>query len=246
VSFGLSSKVTSTVTDNGSNFVKAFATFAITVQDNLELTDSEEDDFEEEVSFSDVEELMMPDQGDSQDDFTQVHYDLPPHQRCAAHTLNLIANTEVDKFLSSSTASRCVYRSAFGKCMALFNKASHSSVASDQLQGKLKRKLLVPCRIRWNSYYDAIERVVENPLDDLNELCTKIGLRTFSEREMTFLKDYCSVVKPLAEGLDILQSQKNCYYGTLLPTLFTIIKKTNTRKSELSPAIVDSIHGAIR
>ena len=95
---------------------------------------------------------------------TQIEYELRPHQRCAAHTLNLVANNDVNKFLSSSPLSRSIYWSSFGKCTALWNKASHSTVASDKLQEVLKRKLLVPSTTHWNVYYDAIERVVENPL----------------------------------------------------------------------------------
>ena len=54
-----------------------------------ESSDSVEDDNEleeEEVTFVDVVEVMVPDEGDTQDDLTQIEYELPPHQRCATHT----------------------------------------------------------------------------------------------------------------------------------------------------------------
>jgi len=64
-----------------------------------------------------------------------------------------------------------------------------------------------------------------------------------------FLKEYCAVLKPLSCGLDILQGEDSCFYGILLPTLETIIKKTNAKKFELSAAIVglvDYVDSAIR
>ena len=53
-------------------------------------------------------------------------------------------------------------------------------------------------------------------------------------REFAFLKEYCQVFKPLARGLDILQGENNCFYGTLLPTLETILKKVRAMKPEIS------------
>lgn len=94
----------------------------------------------------------------------------------------LPAATDVEKFLSSSPMSRNVYRSSFSKCTALWNKASRSTIASDQMQEKLKQKLLVPSPTHWNSFYDAVERVVENSVVDLNDLCAKLDIHCFNER----------------------------------------------------------------
>jgi len=78
--------------------------------------------------------------------------------------------------------------------------------------------------MRWNSYLDAICRVVENSLSDINKVCCSIQLRGFSERDLCFLQEHVITLKPLSRGLDILQ-EDYCYYGTLLPTLETICKK---------------------
>ena len=48
------------------------------------------------------------------------------------------------------------------------------------------------------------------------------------------MKDYCAALSPLSRGLDILQGEDSCYYGTLLPTLATIIRKTKAALPQLS------------
>ena len=143
--FGLNGKISATVTDNGSNIVKAFATFAIQEPMSDEVNSLEGDDdeieLEDDVIFVNLHDLMMPNQ-DGDDDLTQVEYELPPHQRCAAHTLNLVASTDVDKHLSSCSLSKSVYRSSFAKCTALWNKTRRSTVAADIMQEKLKENFL--------------------------------------------------------------------------------------------------------
>ena len=187
-------EVCATITDNGSNFVKAFTVYS-------DSSDSAA------VPLEDQDELLTFDskETNTDDDLTQVQYELPPHYRCAAHTLNLIASKGADKFLSSSSTSKGVYWSSFAKSSALWNKTSRPTVASDTVvQEVVKRKLIVPTATRWNSHYDAVVQVADNTLAELNDLCTKLGLRCFSEHELKFLKEYIIVLKPLSRGLDIL------------------------------------------
>ena len=72
----------------------------------------------------------------------------------------------------------------------------------------------MPNATRWNSYYDAVVRVTENLIAELNDLCTKLELRCFTEQEFKFLKEYCIVLKPVSRGLDILQGEDNCFFGS--------------------------------
>ena len=254
-SYNLNGKVTATITDNGSNFVKAFKTFSITDSPSTSTEAVQEEDCpeesytdEEEATFEDVHNTLILDP-DNMDDLTQVEYDLPAHERCAAHTMNLVASSDINKSLSSSPSSRTVYRSSFAKCAALWNKASRSTQASDNVEAILKRKLIIPTQTRWNSYYNAVVRVTENASAELDELCTKLNIRCFSEKEVAFLKEYCKVLQPFATGLDILQGENNCFYGILLPTLETVLKKIRGIKANLSimtTGLAVSIEGAIK
>ncbi|KAF3840272.1 hypothetical protein F7725_018989 [Dissostichus mawsoni] len=220
--YGVSTKVTSTVTDNGSNFVKAFAMY------QPESLSDDDDDDEEEVIFTDVADVLNT--------AAEEGIVLPPHQRCASHTLNLISCADVLKWLLSNPGTKGIYRSSTAKCTALWNKASRSTVASEIVSDVVTKKLLVPCTTRWNSFYDAVARIVEIPMTDLSAISDRLQLKSISDRELHFLKEYCAIMKPLTVALDILQGEENCYFSTLLPTLETLMSKTLEMKDSLTVA----------
>ncbi|KAK0137463.1 putative AC9 transposase [Merluccius polli] len=234
-SYGISHKITTTVTDNGSNFVKAFKKYQPVEQDDS-------DDDEDEVTFTNISEALQTPVDDEENVIT-----LPPHQRCASHTLNLVSCTDIDKWLLSTPGTKAVYRSATTKCTGLWNKASRSTVAAETVHDVISKKLLVPCTTRWNSFYDALDRICGIPMVELNTISSKFGLTAITEREHQFIREYCTVMKPLTVALDILQGEDRCYHGTLLPTLETLIFKTLQLKSglhiliDLPEAIVTAI-----
>uniref|UniRef100_A0A8C2BY08 Uncharacterized protein n=1 Tax=Cyprinus carpio TaxID=7962 RepID=A0A8C2BY08_CYPCA len=221
-SFSISNKITATVTDNGSNFVKAFKVYQPVQGD-----DSGEEDDDDDVTFIDLHDALQ-DMNVEEDVVT-----LPPHHRCVSHTANLISCSDVDKWLLSRPDIKAVYRSATSKCTALWNKASRSTVAAEIVDKVLERKLLVPCTTRWNSFHDAVARVCEFPIAELNTISYNFGLKAITDRGYLFLREYCTVMKPLTVALDILQVVDNCFYGTLLPTLETLISKTLDLKTGL-------------
>ena len=223
-SYGLLNKVVATVTDNGSNFVKAFKVYQPVTESDDEEGETPTDN--DDVTFLDVSEIL------SAEDESDGQLSLPPHHRCASHTINLISTNDVDKYLTSNAESKAVYRSSTAKCTALWTKSSRSTLASETVEEVSKRKLLVPTSTRWNSFFDAVKRIADIPMSELNTLCIKLGVKCFIDKEYQFLHEYCTAMKPLTAALDILQG--DCPYGTLLPTLEVLMQKTLAMKDALS------------
>ncbi len=204
--YGLSTdKVTVCVTDNGSNFVKAFKEYQ-QVESEEEKEEEVEDDGE--VAFTDLHSLLT---GGDDEEAQQSLCMLPPHHRCAAHTLNQIATNEINKWLASNPESRAVYQSSTAKCSALWTKANRSPVASECRENLNERKLIVPSVTQWSSFYDAYVQIIDRPLTDINKLCTEFQVKCMNEREYQFLREYCTILKPFNVALDILQGKDTCF-----------------------------------
>ena len=148
--FEIRSKVRKTTTDNGSNFVKAFSIFA-TSADGEEEENHDDIGEDEDCQFKDVfDDLSQASQG--------FEYQLPPHQRCAAHTLNFVSTTDADKVEADLNYKR-LSRSTFAKCAALWNKASRSVQVAEMMKEKCGLSLKKPNATRWNSIFMAVQRL---------------------------------------------------------------------------------------
>lgn len=141
------SKIVKTTTDNGSNFVKAFSVFAANPEQPEEPVETEKD----ECTFHDV-------YGDLTEAAESLEYQLPPHQRCAAHTLNLVSTVDAEKAEEDPTYKRLT-RGTFAKCQALWNKASRSTQAAEVVEEECGLVLLKPNATRWNSIFMAVELI---------------------------------------------------------------------------------------
>nr|XP_012226038.1 PREDICTED: uncharacterized protein LOC105674340 isoform X1 [Linepithema humile] len=220
-------QIVSTITDNGSNFVKAFAEFGIT-HDNLSIDAVDNSDEEEEET---IEFVIISDESNSAKYQISTPYLsmnlisnnnnilLPHHLRCASHTLNLLATTDFHNALKNSTASR-IHHPLFGKCTALWN-ASQRPKTSEIIHDALGCSLTYPCSTRWNSLYDATIQLLKYKTK-LNDLNSNLNLCAFKEIELEYLEEFCLLMKPIATALDYLQKETDCFYGQLLPILFSL------------------------
>ncbi len=147
--FHIQGKVTGTVTDNGRNFCKAFDLFG-----EIDLVESRDEieDEAQDMEFVDVETMLEEAEQEG------IHH-LPPHHRCAAHTINLIATKDADKALKSSATFARLSRSVFGKCQAMWNMQSRSSQFADKVDSTFKLYFVVPNSTRWNSIFNSMNRI---------------------------------------------------------------------------------------
>ena len=195
------------------------------------------------VRFLDMEAaLAVVRDEDDEDDDDGPQYLLPPHQRCAAHTLNLVATNEVQK-AAAQGLSRKVFRSSMAKCAAIWNKAHRSTLAAEAVKEIADMMVLVPCVTRWSSEYKAVAKLTALTEDQLSQISEELSVPSLLSHEMTFLREYVDVLEPLAKAIDILQGEKNCYLGVLIPTI-TSLKTHLSNKVEnatYTPHIINAV-----
>ncbi|XP_050708973.1 uncharacterized protein LOC126993880 [Eriocheir sinensis] len=212
--FGLGNKVVATTTDNGTNYVAAFKYFGA---GDVPVEGEEEQDPEVVVGQPANLHAQLK-------EVVPAMIKLPKHYRCSAHTLNLIATADVHSVPGWNQGFRAPFTKAAAKAQGTWNLQNRSSVVTNSIKEKTGRKLKTFCVTRWNSYYDAIQSlmdVLSNPekMRALNEILSKGGAATFNEMDKHVLSEYLKVMQPVAECLDSLQSETNAYMGTLMPAL---------------------------
>ncbi|XP_048103459.1 uncharacterized protein LOC125297258 isoform X1 [Alosa alosa] len=222
--YHIQDKVVKTTTDNGSNFLKAFRGFGNHTAVNPELEQDLNDDEDEctpdgehdDVEFQNTTEIL------SQNDNTR-EYQLPPHQKCACHLLNLVATSDVLEGAGNETFKR-LYFSSFSKCNAVWNEVGRAHQATESVENECRLQLICPSKTGWNSTFMAVERIAriikQNGEDAMRNICSEFKVKMFNAAEISFLEEYSRVMKPVAAALDILQAETNSYMGWLLPTVY--------------------------
>jgi len=103
---------------------------------NTVIEEPENDEVLRTINIADI-----LDKGDDFDDSSEIK--LPKHQRCAAHTLNLIATVDILEAEKDNTY-KVTSRRVFSKCQAIFNKQNQSSQCGDKIKEILGRYLITP------------------------------------------------------------------------------------------------------
>ena len=187
--YGLdTTKVTYVITDNGSNFLKAFREYGI---QNGESPDEDENDSDartaDDMRTADISVILdNVSQDDDDDDDIEIPY-LPKHASCAAHTLNLLMTKDTEAALENS-AYKSLYRSTTAKCTSITNAVHRSSLASETAHEVIGRTIPKPNDIRWNGQFDSYQ-TISKVSANVNKLMEKLKLPKFKESELEFLAE---------------------------------------------------------
>ena len=201
---------------------------------------NEEDDSDdvELMEFHAIDELLIPPNGSASTTFNttstaneeQVVYKLPPHRRCACHTLNLIPTNDVSTPKLANSAMKRISIQTFAKLSALWNKQNRSTQAAETILANLGTLFVTPVETRWNSYYDSVARVqsvLSTPGMEakVDKVFDELGIQRLLTIQKSFIAEYVKVMAPLANGLDILQGENAVSLGYLVPTVTVIVTK---------------------
>lgn len=182
-----SGKIVATVTDNASNFIKAFREFGSTDMDECNNFTSIED----EDNSSSAEELHFPEVD---------KMSLSKHLRCASHTLNLIATMDSVRAQEIQPYSR-IFISTFKKLNILWNKTQRPK-SSETIREILHSGLGRPGQTRWNSMFMAINEILSKDKNKLDTLMLEFDIESLTCFERQFLQEYVDVMSPIAAALD--------------------------------------------
>lgn len=196
-------------------------------QDNL-------DEFSNEEGYNEIDnyengncEIIEPNNASNNDADEYETEALPAQRRCLSHLLNLIGS-DFEEMLTGRPKEAFVH--ALSKLQAVWMFPRKSSKAKSICKEVLGSLLRIPCITRWNSKFDAVEKVFSFGIEKINAYIEKLKvnlknsehLNKLEKEDWIMLGIYIKVMKPIAVSLDRLQGEKDCGQGFILPTLFTM------------------------
>jgi hypothetical protein len=179
----------------------------------------------------------------------EKQFNLPPHFRCTAHLLNLVATADVGKG-TDRTFTRS-YGNLMKKLKAIWRKQRRSSKASDFIMGTLKQLFVIPNATRWNSVWHAKRRVKRFALRrelQLRQVFNHFKVKPLTTAEIEMICEYVKIMKHVVHALDALQGDKKVSMGYLLPTIYCLknglakLERENTVK-HCSPLLTMVMYG---
>ena len=225
--FSIQNKCNGFTTDSASNYQKAFVEFGI---EPLDFSNEDDDDDDKDVHENDVEietidiDAALDDNDDDHDENQEdLDFILPPHYKCSAHKFNNVAKQGTKRAMKEKVFSRPA-NVIFGKIRAIWNALSRSTKKADSIAEKCGGYFVLPGNTRWNGFYDGIsdfyKKICESD-DKFEALAKELQFRPFTDSEISFLKEYLMVMRPVALTLDKLQADVGL--GHILPYVSKVL-----------------------
>ncbi|XP_066970541.1 uncharacterized protein [Macrobrachium rosenbergii] len=152
---------------------------------------------------------------------TKMEEILPFNMRCMSRVLSVICTKDVDSALNGTIGK--LHHSALGKCSSIWQQLSRPNQANI-VESILKCSPLLPSTSSYISLHDSIQVLLEHRTK-LSDVTKALSLPQFEDQELDYLSEYIMVLKPIAKALKRWQSDKDCFYGCLIPTLFATERK---------------------
>ena len=166
---------------------------------------------------------------------------LPTQERCFAHTLSLIATTDIKK-TSYPALHKKIFMSSFEKATAFWNKCNLPKSA-EIIFNICKRNVVTPCITRWNSLFDSLQCLLKFEQCTLKDFCQKLYLPELSESKVEFLCEYCTVLEPIAMAIDKVQGEQFSFYGyasLVLRQTETLLKTIQNQSLKYNASLVQA------
>ncbi|XP_039887793.1 E3 SUMO-protein ligase ZBED1-like [Simochromis diagramma] len=213
-------KVVRTTTDMWKALTKLDPLFG--AQNDADEAEDEADpetiDLTDHIDYHEASAILDEDSG--------LEYQLPPHQRCACHLLNLVATSDAALAESMNETYKRLSRACFAKCQAIWNK---THLANEVVEDKCELQIIRLNATQWNSTYLAIERIIriidEKGENAIRSICEEFKVKMLSPAEVAFLREYCTTMKPLVKASNILQSESTSFMGWVLPVIQQLLFK---------------------
>lgn len=143
------------------------------------------------------------------------YYNLPKRYQWCSHTLSL-------QLIKLNTSYGKCHVSVMNKCSNLWNKTNRSAnKASKEYKNIVGRAFCTPCITRWNSYHDSFSELLRIQELLLN-ICQKLEISHFNTQDLQFLEEYKNCTEPIAYCLNMLQSEKEIFFGDILPWIHEV------------------------
>ena len=250
------SKLVVTVTDSGTNFIKAFAQFGvdgniIIIEPAAENEGSQAEAVEDEAGLEEMaqeadsegeeEALAAVDMGFWVSSEEAPAAWLPSHVRCAVHRLALCATTDLTTELKLRPALKAFHEAVLQKCNDLWLRCRRPKSA-EIIKDVIGKCLQRPVATRWNTLFDSLVAIERHGTrffalvaieDHYPTLRVRLNLKeVLTTSDMTYIKEYLTCSEPIAVAIDKLQGEETSFYGVVLPTLLVLRKQLRKLAAE--------------